>query len=145
LPLQRPGDDDRGCVSRLHRLSIRRADGLVIVAVDLDRAPSEGASARGIRRPIPAEWSFAALTQSVHIEDRDDVAELVVARVIERLPNGPLRHLTVANEHPYSVRQSLEVLGCDRDPDRDRQALSQRSGGDVDPREPGDRVALEPA
>ena len=45
---------------------------------------------------------------------------------------------------PHAVRQPVELLAGERDADRDRQALPERAGRDVDPGDLRRRVALEP-
>ena len=64
---------------------------------------------------------------------------------LERLPHRALGHLRVAAQRPDPVRQAVEVLAGVGDANRDRQSLAQRSGGHVDPRQDGRRVALDPA
>ena len=74
----------------------------------------------------------------------DEVVELRVRRVLERLPHRSLGHLAVAADAPHAIRQPVELLAGERHADRDRQALPERAGRDVDPRDHRRRVPLEP-
>ena len=75
----------------------------------------------------------AALAEPVDVDDRDQVAQLGVAGVLEGLPHRALGQLGVAAEHPDPQVGVLEPVAGERDADRDRQALAERAGGDVDP------------
>ena len=64
--------------------------------------------------------------------------------VLERLPHRALRELAVAAEAPDAVGKPIEPLAGERDADRDRQALAERAGRDVDPGDLRSRMSLEP-
>jgi hypothetical protein len=51
---------------------------------------------------------LAALAEPVDVDDRDQVVELVVRGVLERLPLGALGNLAVAAERPDAERQPVE-------------------------------------
>src|SRR3954470_859035 len=68
---------------------------------------------------------------------------LVMPCLVQRLPHRALRQLAVAAEYPHSKRHPIEVLAGQRDAYAVGQALSQRTGGDVDPRQHRGRVALQ--
>ena len=85
----------------------------------------------------------AALAEPVDVDDRDQVVEAGVAGLLEGLPHRALGQLGVAAEHPDPEVGALEPLAGERDPDRDRQALAERAGGDVDPGDLRRRVALQ--
>ena len=120
-------------------------DRVEVVAVELDRVPAERLRSRDVRVEIPADHRLAALAEPVDVDDRREVVELEVRGVLERLPHRALGHLAVAAEHPHAARQALEVLRRKRHADADREALTERAGCDVDPRDGGCRVALEHA
>ena len=122
-----------------------RVDLLDVVAVDLDCVPAEGTSAFGVRVEIPPVHRLARLAKPVHVDDRREVVEPVVSRVLERLPDRPLRHLAVTAKHPDAIRQMVEALAGERDADADRQALAERPGRHVHPRQHRCGVALEAA
>ena len=127
------------------RLGECAVDRLDVVAVDDDRVPAERPRTRDVDVEVPADHRLAALAQPVDVDDRGQVVELVVRGVLERLPHRALGHLAVAAQHPDAVRDAIEPLAGERRPDADREALAERAGGDVDPREDGRRVPLEPA
>ena len=135
LPLQRPGDHDRRLARRRDRVREGRVDRVEVVPVDLERVPAERLGARDVRVEIPADHRLAALAEAVHVDDRREVVELEVRGVLERLPHRALGHLAVAAEHPHAVRDAVEVLAGERHADADRQALAERAGRDVDPRD----------
>ena len=66
-------------------------------------------------------------------------------RVLERLPDRSFGHLAVAAQHPDAVGQLVEALAGERDADADRQALAERAGRHVDPRQHRSGMALEAA
>ena len=145
LALDRASDDDCGSSRRCDRLRERAVDLLDVVTVDRDRVPAERASAGDVDVEIPADHRLAALAQPVDVEDRGQVVELVVGRVLERLPHRAFGHLAVAAEHPGSRRHAVEALRGERRADPDREPLSERAGGDVDPGKDGRGMPLEPA
>ncbi len=127
----------------VERLGVGAVDRLDVVAVDLDRVAAERPRAIGVGVEIPAVHRLAALTEPVHVEDRDEVVELVERRVLERLPLRALGDLAVAAERPHAERQPVELLPRQRHADRVRQPLAERAGGDVDPGNPRRRMPLE--
>ena len=130
---------------RLESLGVRGVDRLHVVTVDLDRLPAESLGSLRVRVEIPAVHRLAALAEPVHVDDRDQVVELLVPGVLERLPHRALGHLAVAAEHPDPVREPVEPLARERDADAVRQPLAQRAGRHVHPRQDRSRVPLEPA
>ena len=100
LALDRAGHDHRRAACRLRRFLVRAVDLLDVVSVDLDRIPAEGSRALDIDARVPADHGLAALAEPVHVDDRSEVVELVVRRVLVGLPDRALRHLAVAAEHP---------------------------------------------
>jgi hypothetical protein len=144
LALDRLRDDGRWFVGRL-RFPVGSVDLLDVVTVDLDRVPTEGAEAFGVGPEIPSVHRFAALAEPVHVDDRRQVVELVEGRMLGRLPHRALSHLAVAADDPDSERKPVEPLAGDGHSHADRQALSERAGCDVDPRQNRRRMPLEPA
>ena len=92
---------------------------------------------------VPADHRLARLPEAVDVDDRGQVVEAVEGGVLERLPHRALGHLGVAAQAPHAVGQAVELLARQGDADGDRQALAERAGGHVDPRDDRDRVALE--
>ena len=145
LALDRARDDrDRLAVAR-QRLLVGVVDLRDVVAVDLERAPPERLRPPRVGGGIPAQHRLAALAEAVDVDDRDQVVQRLVAGVVKGLPDRTLGHLAVATEHPDPVGQPIQALAGERDPDGARQALPQRSGGDIDPRDLRRRMTLEPA
>ena len=136
------GEDHRRAVG-LERLRIGRVDRLEVVAVDLLHVPVAGRGARRQRGGVPLVHGRAALAEPVDVDDRDQVVEAGVAGLLEGLPHRALGELGVAAEHPDAEVGALEPLAGERDADRDRQALAERAGGDVDPGDLRRRVALQ--
>ena len=143
LALDRLRDDDDGLAGDVRRLGVRAVDRLDVVAVDLDRVAAEGARAVGVRVEIPAVHRLAALAEPVDVDDRDEVVELEMRRVLERLPLRALGDLAVAAKRPDAERQPVELLAGERHPHRVRKSLAERAGGDVDPRDARRRMPLE--
>ena len=143
--LLRLGDDHRRPARRAHRLVEGRADRLDVVPVDRDRVPAERLRAAHVAVEVPADHGLAGLAEAVDVEDRAEVVELVVARVLERLPHRALGHLGVAAQGPDAVGQAIEPLAGERDADGDRQALAERPGRHVGGRDPRRRVPLQAA
>jgi hypothetical protein len=115
------------------------------VPVDLDGAPAEAAQPLGVGRRVPAVHRLAALAQTVDVEDGDQIVEVLVAGVLERLPHRAFGELGVAADDPDAVRDLVEVLARQRDADADRQPLPERPRRDVDPGDERRRMALEAA
>ena len=145
LPLHRARDENRRRSRRRDGLTQRIVDRVEVVAVERDRVPAECLRAGDVRVEIPPDHRLATLTEPVDVDDRREVVEPEVRRVLERLPHRALGHLAVAAEHPYAARQMLEVLRGERHPDADRKSLTERAGRDVDPRDARCRMAFEHA
>ena len=137
--------DDRRRLAGLERLLVRAVDRVDVVAVDLDRVPPEGARAIRVGVEIPFVHRRAALTEPVHVDDRDQVVEPVERGVLERLPLRALGDLAVPAQHPDTHGQLIELLPGDRDPDAIRESLAERARRDVDPRDTRRRVPFEDA
>ena len=145
LALERVRDDHGRLTVGVERLLVCAVDLLEVMSLDLDRLPAEGLCPLRVRVEIPAVHRLAALAEPVHVDDRGQVLELVEGGVLERLPHRALGHLAVAAQTPDAVRQLVEVLPGERDPDRDRESLAEGAGGDVDPRDLGGGMAFHTA
>ena len=143
LALLRARDDHGRLAGRLARLGVGGVDRGVVVAVDRDRVPAERLGPLDVAVEVPADHRLARLAEAVDVDDRGQVVEPVEGGVLERLPHRALGHLGVAAQAPHAVGQAVELLARERHADRDRQALAERAGGHVDPRDDRDRVALE--
>ena len=142
VPLLGLRDDERRPSCPLG-LAVRGVDRLDVVAVNLDREPTEGLRSRGVRVTVPLEHRRPALTESVHVEDRDEVRNAVVRGVLHRFPDGALRGLRVAEQTPGSAGCPIKAHG-ERHAEGHRKSLAERAGRHVDPRHLGERhrVAL---
>jgi len=118
------GDDDRGLVGLRGRFGERAVTGFQIVPVDLDDVAPEGAEPLGINGAVPAQIGLTALAQPVHVQNRDQVVELVVGGLVAGLPDGPLGHLAVAQNHPDFEGQLVHVLAAQGHADAVRQTLT---------------------
>ena len=135
------GEDHGGLLGR-QGMVIGFLDRGVIVAVDLVHVPAAGAGAGRERCGVPLVHGRAALAEPVDVDDRDQVPELGLAGVLEGLPHRALRQLRVPAEDPDPKVRRFEPGAGERDADRDRQALAERAGRDVDPGDLRGRVAL---
>ena len=61
--------------------------------------------------------------------------ELVVRRLIERLPVRAFRHLAVAEQDPGAIGELVQVLAVQGHADADGQPLAERAGRHVDVRQ----------
>ena len=104
-----------------------------VVALDLEHPGAERLRPAPVGVQVPAEVGGTALAEPVDVDDGDQVGQLVVGGLVERLPHRPLGHLAVAAQHPDPVRQLVQVFAGQRDADAVRQALAERSGGHVHP------------
>ncbi len=144
LALDRMRHDHRRTVGVAQRLLEGMVDLFQVVTVDLDRIPAERPGARRVGFDIPAQHRLAALAEPIDVDDRGQVVQLVVRGVVERLPHRALGHLAVAQQDPHVVGQLVQILAGQADADADRQALAERTGGHVDPRDQRRRMALQP-
>ena len=140
--LEGAGQDHGGPV-RVAALGERLVDLAKIVPVDGDGTAAERLNPLGVRVQVPAQFGRAALAEAVHVDDRGQVVQLVVGRLVERLPHRPFRHLAVTAQHPHPVRQLVEIPPSQGDADSVRQTLTERARGDVDPRQLRGGVTLQ--
>src|SRR5207245_2277094 len=141
--LQRPGHDKSGLIPILQSLLISFIYFLQVVPINFNRMPAEGSGSLSISFAIPAQLSLSALTQAVHVKNGDQVVQLAVARVIKGLPHRPLSHLAVSQKDPNSIGEFFEMLAHERDAHSDGNPLTERSGGNIDPRNDRSRMTLE--
>ena len=114
-----------GLAGDVGRLGVGAVDRLDVMAVDLDRVAAEGARAVGVRVEIPAVHRLAALAEPVDVDDRDEVVEFEVRRVLERLPQSPPRsrcRRTASRPGTGAGRGA-----CRRAPSRPRTAVPGRA------------------
>ena len=145
LALDGPGDDHRRDAGRSFRLRIRPLDLLQVVAVDLECPPPKGLRLLCVGAGVPSQHRFASLAQTVHVHDADQVRELVVRGVLDRLPHRPFGHLAIAGEHPHTIGKLIQILTGQRDSHADGQPLPERPRGHVHPRQDRGGMPLEPA
>jgi hypothetical protein len=137
-----PGEDHGGLARAIHG-GQRLVDLAEIMPVDGYGTTAERLNPFGISVQVPAQLGRAALAEAVHVDDRGQVVQPVVGRLVERLPYRSLGHLAVAAQHPHPVRQLIEIPAGEGHADPVRQPLAERAGGDVDPRQHRGRVALQ--
>ncbi len=142
LSLEGAGQDHRGLARVAHGRE-RLVDLAEVVPVDGDGTAAERLNPFGICLQIPAQLGRAALAEAVHIDDRGQVVQPVVGGLVERLPHRALGHLAVTAQHPDAVGQLVEIPAGEGDADPVRQALAERAGSDVDPRQHRGGVALQ--
>ena len=129
----------------LDRFRERGIDGGDVVSVGCDRTAAERACPLEVTVDLPPVHRLSALAETVDVDDHDEVVELVVRGVLERLPDRALRHLAVSAQDPDAVGRLFQALAGKRDTDADGKAEPQRTGRDVDPREQRRRMPLQPA
>ena len=115
-----------------------------VVAVDVVGVPAEGAPALLERREVEHVARVAERLLAVDVDDRDEVAEPVVGGEHHRLPDRALVALGVAHEHERAPRAARELRG-ERRARRDREAVAERAGGEVDAGQDVVGVRPEPA
>ena len=121
------GDDHRRPVHRFRRCHAcqRVIDRGEVMAVDDQRAGAESLTPPLVGRDVPAEVRRAALSQPVHIDEGDQVVQLVIGRLVECFPHGAFGHLAVAAQHPDPVGQAIEVFPGQRESDAVGQPLAE--------------------
>ncbi len=124
------------------RLLEGRDDLHQVVAVDDAGVPAERMPALAVRDHVVLELGRAALTQSIDIHDRAQRLELVKMRRGRGFPDRSLRRLSVAHQHVGAIRR-LDPPRVERHADARGQSLAERSGGDIDERQPWRRMAFE--
>jgi hypothetical protein len=115
------------------------------VAVDFNGVPAKRFGARRINFGVMFQHGRAALSQAVHVDDGDDIIQLVVIGDGHSFPHAAFSHFAVAENDPHAIRQLVEKLAGERIADAHRQALTQRTGRGFDPRNIGRGVAFEAA
>ena len=104
------GDDAKRQIGVLRRAK-RVAHFVEIVSVDFNRVPAESARASGVSARIPAQHGFAALTQTVHVDDGDHTLQLQFARSRKRFPNRTFGHFAVAQNRPDFEIAAIQMTG----------------------------------
>ena len=129
------------------RRALRQGEGVVdlleVVPVDHHGAAAERLDAPPVRLHVPLQLGRPRLAEPVHVDDRREVVQTVVRRLVEGLPDGALGQLAVAAQHPDAVAGLVEPLAGQRDPDAVGEALAEGPGGHVDPGQRRRRVALQ--
>src|SRR5215469_17394978 len=98
------GQDHGGAV-RVGHLTERLVDLAEVVDIDGNSAAAEPLHALDVGFQVPAELRRASLAKTVYVNDRGQVAQPVVRRLVERLPHRALGHLAITAQHPDAVRQ----------------------------------------
>jgi len=144
LSFHRPGEHRRR-LGRAASALERVVDLGEVVSVDDDRVDAERADARRVRAHVPLELGGPALAEPIHVDDGGEIRETFVTGVVERFPDRALGRLAVSDEDPHVIRRLEHPLSGEGDADADRQALSERAGRDVHPREDGRGMPLQAA
>ena len=141
--LHRARDHDRRLASGLTRLRQRLVDLLQVVTIDHDGAATECLDPVAVVVGLPLVFGWAPLAQPVDVEDGREVRQRVVTRLVESLPDGALRQLAVAGQCPHVIGQLVQFAAGESHTHRDRQPLTQRAGGDIDPGQRRRGMALQ--
>ena len=112
------------------------------MAVDRDRVPAERLPAADELVDVVLPLRRAALAEAVDVGDRAEVVELVEGRDVRRLPDRAFGGLAVAEQHVGAV-VGVDAPRVQRHADAGAEPLPERSGRDVDERQPRRRMALE--
>ncbi len=139
LALEGAGEDRGGLSGGGPGLAEGAVDRADVVPVDLDGVPAEGLEAAGVGVQVVAVPGRSALAEPVDVDDRGEVVEMLVRRVLGRLPHRALGQLAVPAQHPHPVADAVQALARERDADADRQSLAERSGGRLHPGQPPGR------
>ena len=130
--LDRIGDDHlrRADAGRLE-LAERAQDRIEVVAVDAPDLPAEAAEALVDRLDAHDVLGVAVDAQAVAVDDADQALQPEMARRHRRFPDLALVQLAVAQHAVDPVVALLHPAGK-RHADRDREAVAERAGAEVD-------------
>ena len=142
--LDGPGDHDGRLAGGLAGLAQRLVDLLHVVAVDDDGSAAKGLDPITVDIGFPFVFGWAALAKPVDVEDGGEIRELVIARLVEALPDRPFSQLAIAGQRPDVIRQLIELATGERHADPDRQPLAERPGRHVNPGQHRCGVTLKP-
>lgn len=137
------GDDAGWLVGLLSSLLEGTDNGLDVVTIDDVGLPSERVESLLVNLNIVSKTGLLGLSESVDIDDADEIFEVVVGCEVSSLPDGSLGALTVSENGPVGIVQLIEVLGGVGHSSGAAQSLSETSGGDVDERQLWSWVSLE--
>src|SRR5665647_2149584 len=84
-------------------LGQRLVDGGGVVAVDDQRAGAEGLHPGDVALQVPLQLGGSALSQAVDVNNGGEVAELVVAGLVQGFPDRALRGLAVPAQYPHVI------------------------------------------
>ena len=139
-----PGQDNHRLVGGQRAgLGQRLVDGRDVVPVDGKHLGAERLRPAGVRVQVPGQLGRPALAEPVDVDHRDQVAQLVVRRLVQGFPDRALGHLTVPAQHPHPVVHPVQVLAGQRDADRVGQPLAERAGSHVHPGQHRGGMALQ--
>ncbi len=145
LALHSLGNNTRWRTIALNSLCICLVDFFVVMSVNDDGVPTKATSTSCICIRIPAKISLTALSQTVHVDDCNEVIELVVGCLIETFPDGAFRHFAITTQDPDVIGQLVKIFSCQRNAYTNRQALPKRTCCDIDPWEKRCWVSLHAA
>src|SRR5579864_1628448 len=131
--LDRVGDDQLGRGDGVGVKDVEDVeDGVEVVAVDPVNPPAEALKPRPEGLEAHDVLGVAVDREVVAVDDRDQRAELELARGHGRLPHLPLVKLAVAGQAVGAERAAVDP-GAERHPHRHRQPVPERAGAEVDP------------
>src|SRR5262249_20122645 len=87
---------------------------LQVMAVNDTGVPAEGGETRLVSRDVMVVHRPLTLSQTVDVDNADEVVEAVVRRHRRGFPHPPLRNFTVPPEHVDAVVQLIELLAVER-------------------------------
>ena len=143
LPLIGPGQHHRGSVVAGPGLRQRLIDRHRVVTVDDERTTAEGLHPGSVAVQVPLQLRRPALAQAVDVDDGGEIAEPVVARLVEGLPDRAFGGLAVPAQDPDVIGKLVEVFPGQTDADRVGETLAEGAGGHVHPRQHRSGVTLQ--
>ena len=114
----------------------------VVAVVERFHAPAERFKPLHINIDVMAEHRRLALAETVRVHDRDEIAQLVKAREVRRLPDRAFRDFAVTEQNVGVVIQ-LVLPRRERHADADAETLAERTRRHIREREARRGMAFE--
>ncbi len=94
-----------------------------------DGLPAEGGDAVFISLQVMAVHGFTPLSQTVDIQDADEVIQVVMSRDLQGFILRAFGHFAVPQQNIGGIGQLVQILGIEGHADADGKPLAQRPGG----------------